>query len=1366
MIRTTPGPALLATLRRMMRVAGSRRPAHGRSGVPAAGLLLLVLMLGLPLASQAAVPAADKAPPAPTLPGAPPPPLHGNRPATAAPSILNAIAARTATDAWAVGSYDNRGVTDTLIEHWDGAAWTVMPSPNVGTVGTSLTAVVALAANDAWAVGAAGNDYSGRTSVVVLHWDGSTWQVVTAPAPSSSSSLSGLVALAADNIWAVGRYSNGTDLTLIEHWNGTIWSQVASPNSSGSNNRNDLTAVSAQAAGDVWAVGSYFDAALAVSRTLIEHWDGSAWTIVPSPSPRSQGNGLSAVTVISLGDVWAAGSGTDSGDFYAHATLLHWNGTAWTVATAPNTSPDGETPAGISGAAAGDVWAAGTSGYGSTAGSLLLHWNGSAWTQVPAPSAGSYMSYLNGIQARTAGDIWAVGSYALDSSGLGYATLILHWNGTAWTVIPSPNGTLVPTPTPSPPPAPSAPSTVLNAVSGRTAADVWAVGSFGEASNTVPRRSLTEHWDGSTWTVIPSPNLTAGNNDLAGVAAVAANDVWAVGSYRNLTVSQALISHWDGSAWHSRPGPYAGPDSYLNAVSARTANDIWAVGSAGGYSLTVHWDGALWQAIPSPNVAGGNYLTAVTALAANDVWAVGYNTISGAATQRTLIEHWDGSAWSVVPSPNLGSSNNSLLAVTATGSTDVWAVGDGDNQRQTLVLHWTGSAWAVVASPNPGSYNNQLRAVTAVGPGDLWAVGTTNVGTALQPLAEHWNGTAWSVVYTPHAAFFNDELQGVTALATGDVWAVGSSQADNEAARINSLIEHWNGTLWQGVNSPNGPVITTGPPVPLPYQSYLHGVAGHAAGDAWAVGHYSDGSRDHTLTEHWDGTAWSIIPSPRVAGGNSVLLAVAAPAAANAWAVGYTVAVTTSHPLIEHWDGTAWAIIPSPNGPGEGGRLAAITAVSPTDMWAAGTDGNNSLLEHWNGSAWTVIPSPQTGTQNILTSLAAISSNDIWAVGYQVIFNGAEYENHLLFRHWNGTSWLAVPEPPISNPYDGIYLLGLTALASNDVWAVGALNSSSLTLHWNGSAWSRIPSPNLPTGSNTLAGVVATAANSVWAVGYYTDHNIQQTLTMHWDGSAWNLAPSVNVGGRDNAFAATTAFGGQVWAVGSTLGSIGRQPLIERRDTAGWTLIPSPNSCPAFSDVPPSNPFYSVISALTCRGVVGGYSDGTFQPGANVTRGQMAKFTANAAGFTEVYTTATFTDVPVGSTFHPYVERLVRHEVVGGYTDPARCPTGVPCFRPGDPVTRGQVAQFVAAAHGYAETYSTATFNDVPRGSTFFLPIQQLQARGIIGGYSDAAHCPGGAPCFQPSAPATRGQIAKFVANAFFPPSPTGPLRGDPPKKR
>ena len=274
------------------------------------------------------------------------------------------------------------------------------------------------------------------------------------------------------------------------------------------NDRNYLTAVSAQSAGDVWAVGWYFDNALQAGRTLIEHWDGTNWQIMPSPNPYNQGNDLFAVTVISAGDVWAAGSGSNSGDFYAHSTLIHWNGTAWSVAVAPVSDPEGETLIGISGVTTNDVWAAGTIGYGSTARSLLAHWNGSAWTQVPAPSAGAYMSSLAGIQARTATDIWAVGNYALDESGFGYATLVLHGDGSAWTVVPSPNGTIVPTPTPSPP---SCAQRARHSYAQRRKRPITAnrcVGRrFLQFKARIPchYRSLTEHWDGAAWSVDYQP---------------------------------------------------------------------------------------------------------------------------------------------------------------------------------------------------------------------------------------------------------------------------------------------------------------------------------------------------------------------------------------------------------------------------------------------------------------------------------------------------------------------------------------------------------------------------------------------------------------------------------------------------------------------------------------------------------------------------------------------------------------------------------------------------------------------------------------------------------------------------------------------
>ena len=127
-----------------------------------------------------------------------------------------------------------------------------------------------------------------------------------------------------------------------------------------------------------------------------------------------------------------------------------------------------------------------------------------------------------------------------------------------------------------------------------------------------------------------------------------------------------------------------------------------------------------------------------------------------------------------------------------------------------------------------------------------------------------------------------------------------------------------------------------------------------------------------------------------------------------------------------------------------------------------------------------------------------------------------------------------------------------------------------------------------------------------------------------------------------------------------------------------------------------------------------------------------------------------FTDVPVGSTFYSNVNCLVCRGIVGGYSDAAHCPGGTPCFQVGANVTRGQMSKFVAGAAGYGDTIpaNRQTFTDVPPGSTFWLFVERAYAHGVIGGYTDTGHCPGGVPCFQPAAPVTRGQTAKFVALA------------------
>jgi S-layer homology domain/Kelch motif len=325
----------------------------------------------------------------------------------------------------------------------------------------------------------------------------------------------------------------------------------------------------------------------------------------------------------------------------------------------------------------------------------------SGWTTVSPPIAGT-SSGLNGIAALSATDIWAVGAYS-DGPTTSY-TLAAHWTGTDWTIVPSPNI--------------AGSTNGLTGVAAIGPNDVWAVGSSTAPSGVIS--TLVEHWNGTSWTIFPSPNPDPGNNALHAVAAAGPNDVWAVGSSSNnsYTYYHTLVEHWNGASWSVVASP-DGPngESDLTGIAVVAANDIWAVAGI-QQTMTMHWDGGAWTIVPSPNV--GNYqsgLRAVAAVASNDVWAVG-DYFDNTDTARTLTEHWDGVQWTIVSSPSLG--YDFLNSAIALAPDDVWAVGVADDSN-TLVLHWTAGHWVLFPSQSGGG---GLVGVDAVSARDLWGVGT------------------------------------------------------------------------------------------------------------------------------------------------------------------------------------------------------------------------------------------------------------------------------------------------------------------------------------------------------------------------------------------------------------------------------------------------------------------------------------------------------------------------------------------------------------------------------------------------------------------------------------------------------------------
>jgi hypothetical protein len=339
-----------------------------------------------------------------------------------------------------------------------------------------------------------------------------------------------------------------------------------------------------------------------------------------------------------------------------------------------------------------------------------------------------------------------------------------------------------------------------------------------------------------------------------------------------------------GSApWTQFPSPnIGGQDNSLGAVSAASATDIWSVGNYATddnpnivQTLAVHYDGHTWQDVTTPNVGSGlNTLFGVHALPGGTAWAVG-EALGPDFLPRTLVEHFDGHSWSVVPSPTPG-NNGFLYGVTGSSDRDMWTVGtfrDRTGTVHTLAEHFDGTHWTVVATPEPGSNGNLLYAVAERGSNDVWAVGQAiGAHSPDRPLIEHFDGSRWSTVDGPDTNGQSLVPFGVSLTDDG-VEVVGSREADARPATP------WAAELVNG-GWHDQPADTVGAD-----DNFFYGVSGD-----WAVGTTVDASSGNNLTliEHLAGGHWSTVdsPNPGLDNGSSILGGVASISPAEAWAVG------------------------------------------------------------------------------------------------------------------------------------------------------------------------------------------------------------------------------------------------------------------------------------------------------------------------------------------------------------------------------------------------------------------------------------------------------------------------------------------------
>jgi hypothetical protein len=305
---------------------------------------------------------------------------------------------------------------------------------------------------------------------------------------------------------------------------------------------------------------------------------------------------------------------------------------------------------------------------------------------------------------------------------------------------------------------------------------------------------------------------------LVAIAGSASDDLWAVGHrWPNPRQVFPLLEHWDGRGWtYSAGASLGGRQAWLTSVAALASDDVWAVGyfeadrRSPSAPLIEHWNGRSWSLQPTHaltrvNGALPQTLTSVVALASDDVWVLGHgNQLSGAVD---VYLHWNGTSWKLLPgpdiSPRLGSAAMQAIGTDRRGG--LWAVGgwvgigEAGVPRGGIAERWNGRQWQV---DRRAAWKEPLTRVAPVAPDDVWAIAggsfTADGTWGVSPVEVlHWSGSTWNVALFLGRAGSVDAT-GLVAVSADDVYVIGQNAATQQP-----FIDHWDGTRWRRV--PLGP---------------------------------------------------------------------------------------------------------------------------------------------------------------------------------------------------------------------------------------------------------------------------------------------------------------------------------------------------------------------------------------------------------------------------------------------------------------------------------------------------------------------------------------------------------------------------------
>ncbi len=884
------------------------------------------------------------------------------------------------------------------------------------------------------------------------------------------------------------------------------------------------------------------------------------------PLPASAASSIEGISCITSSNCTGVGNTDASGS--SQISAVKWNGTTWSKQTMPTVSGASTSSLAAVSCPGTECLAVGNStDSGGAEHALGTRWNGSSWLTptVPEP-AGATASQASAVSCVFSTSCIAVGTYT-DSGGT-KRPLSARWNGSAWTILTTPNVS-------------EAKAGSLYGISCFSTTYCIAVGSYVTAAGVTSNLSLK--WNGTTWSVLSTPNPASFSSSvLSAVHCVAKTACTAVGRYVDSGTTKTLAMQWNETSWTIQPttDPNGSVSAELSGVSCPSTSVCLAIGSqknAGGDTLPLgfKWNGKSWgQQVIEADELGAltaplNGISCVSTSACHAAGSIAY----GATTkERNLAYRWDGGSWALTesggyqrtwdevplspPTETIDAAEPSDVACVSTTCIRVGSVKDGSGKYFARAKIWNGSYWTLTpAPPKPsGAKESELVGVACTAANACRAVGSfIDSGGVKKTLAMVWNGTSWSQATTPNpAGGTQNQLSAISCTSVSDCRAVGSYVLGGIKK---TLAMSWNGTAWSIAASPN-----------LGSSTQLNGISCVSTTFCRAVGNWNEGSTTKSLVLGWNGTAWATtVPLHPAEAKSSRLIDVSCPSTTFCLAVGMFVDASGTQQGLAYRStgGTTWVQAQSALGtPGKGVELKSVACPSAALCRAAGnylptTGPRKSVFATWTENftldKWELYYplSLKESTKAEQAGIACVSTTSCTSVGTDSQENGPLQEIAYSYngsgwntidypgsstelndtscttadaciavgkrtsaygsesRAWrkNGSTWSLMSMPSVA----GSYLTGVSCSDSTKCTAVGGQGTSTsppLAQRWNGSSWSNQTAP-APGGSPTdisFKSVACPTATLCIAVGqYYTSGSKFNMLSEIWNGTSWSI---------------------------------------------------------------------------------------------------------------------------------------------------------------------------------------------------------------------------------------------------------------------